>query len=84
MVQKKNKVNVEIFGETYALKGDAEPERILRLAALLDERMRQIAKKNPRLSTVKIAVLAALITADEFDRLENDYRQLIQMAKEGK
>ncbi|HMM21172.1 MAG TPA: cell division protein ZapA [Selenomonadales bacterium] len=84
MTVKKNKVTVEIYGESYAVKGDAEIEQIERVAALIDERMRRTARSNPRLSTTKIAVLTALNIADEFLRLEQDYRQLVQMLKEGK
>ncbi|EAX48259.1 protein of unknown function DUF710 [Thermosinus carboxydivorans Nor1] len=81
---KKTKITVEIFGETYALKGDIEPERILRVAAILDERMKKIAKANSRLSPSKVAVLAALNIADEYLRLEQDYQQLLKMLKDEK
>lgn len=82
MTEKKTKVNVDIFGETYALKGDVEPERIKKLAALLNEKMQRIARGNPRLSPLKVAVLAGLNLADEYLRLEQDYQQLVQMLKE--
>jgi len=78
----KNRVTVEIFGETYALKGDIEPERVVKLAALVDKNMKIVAKANLRLSPAKIAVLAALNIADEYLRLEQDYNQLIEMLKE--
>ena len=81
---KNNKVTVEILGETYTIKGDAEPERILRVAAWLNERMKKISQANSRLSTPKVAVLAALNIADEYLRLEQDYQQLMQMVKEQK
>ena len=81
MNEKKCKVTVEIFGENYALKGDVEPERIMEVAELLDARMKQIARGNPRLSTARIAVLTALNIADEYMRLEKDYKQLVQMLK---
>lgn len=77
----KNKVTVEIFGETYALKGDMDTEHVKRLARMLDEEMREIAKGNNRLPTAKIAVLAALNLADEYLKLEVDYRQLLEMLK---
>lgn len=82
MSEKKTKVTVEIYGESYALKGDIEPERIMRLAAMLDERMKKTAKANLRLSPTKIAVLTALNIADEFLRLEQDYLKLLEMIKE--
>ncbi|MEN6414458.1 MAG: cell division protein ZapA [Veillonellales bacterium] len=84
MDEKICKITVEIFGESYALKGDLEAERVKRIAALVDERMKQVAKTDSRLSPSKVAVLAALNLADDFLRLEQDYQQLIQMVKEEK
>jgi len=84
MNKPKSKVMVQIFGENYALKGDGEPERIMELAAFLDSRMKQAARGNPSLTTTKIAVLTALNLADEYMRLDKDYKQIMQMLKKGK
>ena len=80
----KNKVTVEIFGENYPLRGDVEPERIMRVAAHLDGRMRQTAGTNPRLSTAKVAILTALNITDEYLRLQKDYQELLNMVRDGK
>lgn len=82
MAPHKHKVMVEIFGENYPIRGDAEPERIMRVAALLDERMRHTAGTHPRLSTAKIAILTALNIADEYLRLKNDYQQLLKITRD--
>ncbi len=79
MSPRKNKVTVEIFGETYPLRGDAEPENIMKVATLVDERMRETAFCNPRMPTTMVAILAALNIADEYLRLQNDYQQLRKM-----
>ena len=84
MNKKKNKITVEICGENYALKGDVETERIMEVVRLLDARMKQTANANPRLSTTRVAVLAALNIADEYLRLEKDYKQIVKMLKDGK
>lgn len=76
-----NKVTVEIFGETHALKGDMDSERVKRLAKIVDAEMRDIAQGNGRLPTAKIAILAAMNLADEYLKLEADYRQLLAMVK---
>jgi cell division protein ZapA len=81
-MESKNRVTVEIFGELYALKGDIEPDRVLKLAAIVDKRMKKIAKTNSQLSPLKVSVLAALNLADEYLKLEQDYNQLIEMLKE--
>jgi cell division protein ZapA len=65
----KSKVTVEIFGKSYALKGNIEPERITQLARSVDARMKKTAKENPRLPPLKVAVLVALNLADEYMRL---------------
>lgn len=82
MDDKQYKITVEVYGESYALKGDIEAERVKAIAAMVDEKMKAIAKTNAYLSPTKIAVLAALNIADEYLRLENDFNQLIQMVKE--
>jgi len=78
-VDKKNKVVVDIFGESYSLKGEGEPARMLEVADQVDIRMKQVSKGNPRLSTTKIAVLVALNLADEFLRLRDDYNELVAL-----
>ncbi len=84
MSEKKFKVTVEIFGDTYTLKSDSHPDKVVQIATFLNERMKKIANANSRLSPAKVAVLAALNITEEYLRLEQDYRQLIQMVKEQK
>jgi len=60
-----NRVDVEIFGEHYKLKGDATPEYMVRLARYVDQTMRRVMQRNPRLSVHKAAVLSAINIADE-------------------
>lgn len=78
----KHKVTVEIFGEHYSLKSDKEAQRVKEIAALVDSRMKTISKANSRLSPVKVAVLVALNIAEEYLRLEEDYKHLVKMVKE--
>ncbi|MPM91188.1 Cell division protein ZapA [bioreactor metagenome] len=84
MDDKQCKVTVEVYGESYALKGNLEAERVKMIAALVDAKMKAIAKNNAYLSPAKIAVLAALNLADDYLRLENDFNQIVQMVKEVK
>ncbi len=56
---------VEIFGQTYALRSDADEEHIRKVAALVDAKMREVAAGTRSVSTVHIAVLAALDLASE-------------------
>lgn len=82
MSGKKHKVTVEVFGELYSLKSDIELEQVLKVAALVDERMKKISKANSCLSLNRVAILAALNIAEEFLQLEHNYKQLIKMVEE--
>lgn len=56
---------VTIFGKTYHLRGDGDPDYLAELAAEVDRRMRAVAESTGTADTLKIAILAALNLADE-------------------
>ena len=60
--------NVEIFGQTYSVRGDGDPNYLLELARFVDSRMREVAAEVATVDPMKIAILAALNIADEFSR----------------
>ncbi|HPF44384.1 MAG TPA: cell division protein ZapA [Syntrophomonadaceae bacterium] len=79
-----NKVTVEIFNEEYTVKGTENPEYIQMLAAYVDRRMKMIQQRNPNLSNTKLAVLTALNLADELNKLQEDYDELVKALEEEK
>jgi cell division protein ZapA len=58
-------VKVQIFGQTYAIRGELDEAYVQKLAAFVDEKMRAIADATATVDTQKLAVLAALAIADE-------------------
>ena len=58
-------VEVDIFGATYHVRGDKDPEHLQALADLVDARMREVATHTATVDTTKIAILAALNIAEE-------------------
>ena len=80
----KKKVVVEIFGETYPLKRDEPADYVRQLAKLVDDNMRDVAKKTRSFSGTKIGVLAALQLADEYYKLKKDYDELLALLEEPK
>ena len=80
----KKKVVVEIFGEVYPLKSDEPADYVRRLAKLVDDNMRDVAKKTRSFSGTKIGVLAALQIADEYYKLKKDYDELLALLEEPK
>ena len=63
---------VEIFGQTYNVRGEGDPNYLLELARFVDARMREVAGKVATVDAMKIAILAALNIADEFSRYRKE------------
>ena len=61
----KNVVQVQIFGHQYTIRGEANQDYILGVAAYVDRKMREITDKLPVASQSKVAILASLNIADE-------------------
>ena len=70
-------VYVKIYNQTYTIRaGDGDAERTLRLAALVDQRMREIAQGALTSDSLKLAILAAIHIADDLDKANAKYEQL--------
>lgn len=65
-------LKVEIFGQFYNIRASEDGDYLKRLAELVDQRMREIARNSSTADSVKVAVLAALNIADELQRLKNN------------
>ncbi len=64
-------VRVEIFDQAYNLRG-SDPEYIMKLAEYVDSKMRAVAEATNTIDTVRLAVLAALNIADEYQMLKRN------------
>ena len=77
---KRVRTTVEIYGQQYVVVGSESPTHIKLVAAMVDEKMREISSKNPALDTSKIAVLTAVNAVNDYlkvkDRLERLEKEL--------
>jgi cell division protein ZapA len=71
-------VEIEIYGQKYRIrvKGDEDEKYIGRLTSYVDQKMREIGEKSRSVDPFKIAVLAALNIADEYDLSRQQLDQL--------
>ena len=60
------RTEVSIFGSTYAISGETDPEYIQKLAKYIDNKMGELSHSLPGASVQKLAILTALNIADEF------------------
>ena len=72
MVDKDNLVHVEIFGQAYAVRGGENPGYVEKLAAYVDEQMKEVSRTSGAVDSLRIAVLAALNIADERFNLRDE------------
>ena len=79
--QTTKRVGVEMFGQSYQLKTD-EPDRLKRLAAESDRRIKEMSKKVRSFDVQRIAVLSVLQLMDEDEQLRRDYDELVQLLEE--
>ena len=74
----KTLVQVQIAGQNYTIRGEADQDYILGVAAYVDRKMREVTEKLPVASVSgslsKVAVLASLNIADELmkERAQRD------------
>lgn len=76
-MESKNVVQVQIFGHSYTIRGDANQDYILEVAAFVDRKMREVTEKLPVASLSKVAILASLNIADELfkERSQREQRE---------
>ncbi len=72
----KNKVIVKILGQEYTIVSDEPREYMQKVSNYVDDKMVEIAEKNPKLSTAMVAVLTALNIADEYYKLIEKYNDI--------
>jgi cell division protein ZapA len=75
-------VKVQIFGQTYAIRGELDEAYVQQLAKHVDAKMQAIADAAGAVDTQKIAVLAALAIADELHRNERDLGDREELLRE--
>lgn len=75
-------VTVSIYGRDYTLKGEAEPAYVQKVAALVDQKMREIADQSALASTSKVAILVAVNLADELLRERQKHQQALALLDE--
>lgn len=73
-------VPVEIYGQTYNLRGDGDASYITGLAAFVDRKMREVSDHTATVDSLRVAILAALNIADEHFQLrtaETEHHRIV-------
>jgi len=69
-------IEVNILGQTYTIKGEADAEYIKSLANFVSQKTNEVLESAPGISPLKASILAALNIADELHRLRRSQEEL--------
>lgn len=75
-------VKVQIFGQSYTIRGELEETYVQQLAAYVDARMHAISRMTSTIDTQKLAVLAALAITDELHSSRKERGEREELLKE--
>jgi cell division protein ZapA len=75
-------VKVQIFGQTYAIRGQLDERYVQKLAAYVDAKMKAIADSTTTVDTQKMAILAALAIADELHSVQRERGEHEELLRE--
>ena len=71
------RTTVVIYGEEYPLKSDLSEEFVQGLARMVDNRIRALAARHPRVPVGRLAVLTALTLAEELVQLRQEHTEAV-------
>jgi cell division protein ZapA len=71
-------IDIEIMGQTLTVGSDAGDEWVRAVARSVDARMRDIRASSQAISSIHLAILAALNFADELEHLKREHQALVE------
>ena len=71
------KVRIKIQDREYVIRGSDDREQILKVAAYVDRKLKEISDSNKGLSVDKTAILAALDIAGDYFQLVKEKEDLL-------
>lgn len=77
--QPKNRISVDIYGQTYTMLGTESTSHMRLVASTVDNTMREIKQANPSLDSTKLAVLTAVNSVNDSLKLKE---QLVLLEEE--
>jgi cell division protein ZapA len=74
----KKAIDVEIMGQTFTVRSDAEEGYVRKVAVYVDGKTQEVLKSSRPLAQFNVAMLAALNIADEYHKLKEKHDALLQ------
>jgi cell division protein ZapA len=75
-------VEVNILGQKYTIKGEAQEEYIKKLASFVDGKLKEVFGAAPGITPLKAAILTSLNIADELHKLREEQELITKNIEE--
>ena len=75
-------IEVSILGQKYSIKGEADEDYIKKLAAFVDEKLKEVYNSSPGITPLKASILASLNIADELHKLKEAQESIAKNIEE--
>lgn len=82
MARDNNLTEVEIYGQTYKIKGSGGKEYIQQLAEYVDKEMKEISDITDTIDSLKVAILAAINITDEYLKTKKELQRTERVISE--
>ena len=82
MARDSNLTEVEIYGQTYKIKGSGGKEYIQQLAEYVDKEMKEISDITDTIDSLKVAILAAINITDEYLKTKKELQRTERVLSE--
>ena len=73
----KQRITVDIYNRIYTIVGPESESHVRLVAGLVDQKMKELHEMNRQLDTTRLAVLTAVNTMNDYQKLKEDYATLL-------
>jgi cell division protein ZapA len=78
----KKSYEISIFNQKFVIKSDADERYVQKVADYLNKKMHEIVSNTKSVSSLRVALLAALNVADDFFKLRDRRKETCSLAEE--
>ncbi|TKJ31926.1 cell division protein ZapA [bacterium (candidate division B38) B3_B38] len=82
MARDSNLTEVEIYGQTYKIRGAGGKEYIQQLADYVDKKMKEISNITDTVDSLKVAILASINITDEYLKTKKELERAERVISE--
>lgn len=77
----KKQVEIKVMGQKLVIRSDSDEDYISRVADFVDSKIQEVTKTSNTVTSLNIAILAAMNIADEFLRYKHEKEKQAQDAE---